>query len=529
MKSALATLGTSEPNEASFAEHYDNIGEQLANNRIVSHAWNEFREILLPDGWSDPPKVRNAQSPGEYFYRSSVVGGRVNLRFYNSLPNLFTGLGILGTFIGLVAGIYLAGNGLGSDDPELVQAALRELLGGASLAFMTSIAGLVSSIGFNVAEKRRLHALDRLTGQFVAALDTRLARVTVEGLASEQLEQSKQQTLTFKQFSSELAFQIADELGKKFTSDLGPTLEKLIGAVEDMRDQRKDDTTELLEKMLGEFQQSLSGSAGKELEALGTTLDRLNDKLGDQISTMTTQQDQMRAEGSRTLAQLRDTLGESTKEFHAEMTRTLSNLNDTLGAAVKDVAQELRSAGQDAGTRLTEMATRLKVTIESINETIQSSAAAAEQHRQIAESNRETIAEMSEAAQHFGRLAEPVAESAKAIDASSASMSNAADQVNSAQQNIHQSVERIESIQAQLAQDWRGYEERFSSVDDSLAKVFTELESGLAQYTATVNGFVGGLDSHTSQITQNLAGSVQELNETLEELQDTLADKRRRA
>ncbi|MDT0619957.1 hypothetical protein RM531_15925, partial [Salinisphaera sp. P385] len=59
--------------------------------------------------------------------------------------------------------------------------------------------------------------------------------------------------------------------------------------------------------------------------------------------------------------------------------------------------------------------------------------------------------------------------------------------------------------------------------DTSLANTFQELESGLSQYAATVNEFVGELDEHTASITKNLAGAISEFRETLEEAQDTFA------
>lgn len=524
LRDAIKTLEGHE-DEQRFALAYESIVEKMRTNKVLKHAWREFEEVLLPNPSATPPVVRNFRGPNEYFHRSSVLGGRVNLRFYNSFPNLLTGLGILGTFVGLVAGIYLAGRGLGSENAGEVSDSLQQLLSGASLAFMTSIAGLVSSIAFNIAEKRQLHALDKLTGVWVATLDECLERVTVESLATRQLEESRQQTLTFQQFSSELAYQIADELGKKVSTDLTPTLEKLVSAVEGMRDQRKDDTTEMLQRVLGEFQQSLSGSAGKELEALGTTLDKLNDKLSTQIEGISSQHLTMQAESERALEKLQQTLGDSTQEFHAEMARSLSMINESLGAAVKDVARELRSAGTEAGTRLTEMATRLKSTIDSINKMLQSAGDAAQQHEMIAQGNRDTIEAMGQAGERFGELATPITQWATAMGESASSMEKTSVNINDSHDQMRQAVEQIADIQKNLEETWQSYEQRFGEVDQSLANTFVELDSGLSQYVATVNKFVGGLDKSTASVTTNLTGAVNELRETLEEAQDVLTSR----
>ncbi|AWN14247.1 anti-phage ZorAB system protein ZorA [Salinisphaera sp. LB1] len=512
--------------EAAFAAEFHSIKEKLSDNRTLGHAWREFGEVLIYDAWSGDSGIRNAQSPGDYFYLGSVTSNRINLRFFNTFPNILTGLGILGTFVGLAAGISLASHGLGSDDPVKMQAALQQLLSGASLAFFTSIAGMVCSIVLNLYEKGRIHRLDGAVQRFVDALDARLKRVTVESLANDQLEESKEQTQALKVFSNDLAFQIADALSEKFSANLGPTLEKLVDAVEGMRDQRKDDTTEMLERMLKEFQTSLSGAAGQELSSLGHTLELLNEKLTSQISTIGSQQATLQSQHEQSLDNLRSTLATSRESFNTEVGRALKTLSDTLGTSVEEVARELRSAGEDAGTRLTEMTTRLSETVEQINTTIQSSAEAAEQHRQISEHNRETLDSMRAAGEHFGQLAEPVARSASAIEESASAIKDTATSFISVHDGIHESVSRIEAIQTQLGEAWSRYEQRFESVDESLASVFEELHDGLSQYTSSLNGYVKDLDKHTSSITSDLAGAVGELNEMLEGLEETLSSER---
>jgi hypothetical protein len=100
--------------ERGFAENFEQYDEDVSESSVLEHVWHEFGETLIKHPDSDPPIIRNTRSAGEYFTRGAVVGNRLNLRFYSALPNLLTGSGILGTFIGLVAGIWLASKGLAS-------------------------------------------------------------------------------------------------------------------------------------------------------------------------------------------------------------------------------------------------------------------------------------------------------------------------------------------------------------------------------------------------------------------------------
>lgn len=68
-------------------------------------------------------------------------GKKVNLYIYRSIPNVFTTIGVLGTFIG----IYI---GLQEFDTNEISKSIPKLLEGLKTAFLTSIIGIISSIIF---------------------------------------------------------------------------------------------------------------------------------------------------------------------------------------------------------------------------------------------------------------------------------------------------------------------------------------------------------------------------------------------
>jgi hypothetical protein len=59
-----------------------------------------------------------------------------------SAPSVLTGLGIIGTFLGLSIGVGSASSGLASPDIAIARNAMSQLLEGAQLAFLTSLSGL---------------------------------------------------------------------------------------------------------------------------------------------------------------------------------------------------------------------------------------------------------------------------------------------------------------------------------------------------------------------------------------------------
>ena len=79
------------------------------------------------------------------------------------IPGTLTGLGILGTFIGLIIGI----RGIGFSSVEIALTSVQTLLSGIQVAFYTSIAGMILSLLFNIIYRIAWNMLRRNLGLFV--------------------------------------------------------------------------------------------------------------------------------------------------------------------------------------------------------------------------------------------------------------------------------------------------------------------------------------------------------------------------
>ena len=88
-----------------------------------------------------------------------------------ALPNYFVGLGLVLTFLGLIAGLYFASRGMRTADMIEARAALVHLLNSATFKFLTSVAGismsLIVSLTFRIGQFLRLRLdllCDRIEG-----------------------------------------------------------------------------------------------------------------------------------------------------------------------------------------------------------------------------------------------------------------------------------------------------------------------------------------------------------------------------
>jgi hypothetical protein len=87
---------------AVFQENYGNIDRKLLSNKTIRDAWQEFRKTLILTS-KDNHSIILATSRPHNFFNSRTL--RTQYDFATSLPNFFVGLGLLGTFIGLIAAL----------------------------------------------------------------------------------------------------------------------------------------------------------------------------------------------------------------------------------------------------------------------------------------------------------------------------------------------------------------------------------------------------------------------------------------
>jgi hypothetical protein len=83
---------------------------EVFDGSAFSHHWNEFQETLHDqfrdmDGEHVVARTRATASASHYFSAQSVVDTPLRTEYFRHLPGILTGLGIIGTFLGLMLGL----------------------------------------------------------------------------------------------------------------------------------------------------------------------------------------------------------------------------------------------------------------------------------------------------------------------------------------------------------------------------------------------------------------------------------------
>jgi hypothetical protein len=98
---------------------------------------------------SEQKELRRSVDAAEIFADETLGPGLSSSRLFQMLPGTLTGLGVLGTFVGLQLGI----GGLNLTDLQKLEGSIVPLIQGCAVAFSTSVWGVVTSLGFSFIEK----------------------------------------------------------------------------------------------------------------------------------------------------------------------------------------------------------------------------------------------------------------------------------------------------------------------------------------------------------------------------------------
>jgi hypothetical protein len=144
---------------------------EIVDQRL-RHLWLQYCDTLhLPKGAMDP--VTGIAEAGSYratvpaetiFNPQSVFEGRIHAEFFKHLPGLLTGLGIIGTFVGLIHGLGQATRDGGSLDTV-------QLIGSVKEAFYVSAAAITLAMIVTFVEKLIVSGLHRVVEQLCQEID----------------------------------------------------------------------------------------------------------------------------------------------------------------------------------------------------------------------------------------------------------------------------------------------------------------------------------------------------------------------
>lgn len=370
----LESLAPSE-----FSERFGQIIKSLSGSPL-GHALSEYTKTTFRD--NDGVALQSTQRPHAFLTVSVLRERSVALQFLGAAPGYFVGLGLLLTFIGLIAALSVAAPAVSAENADEAKKALNDLLHAATFKFATSIAGLGGSLLLSFFGRAYMMFLDTAVTKLAEEIERPLRFVSAQEMNREIGETLKLQLRAIQNIDSDAFFSrlgnaVSPGIQQAMGQAVAPLTEKIATAVDDMRRQSVGGVQEMLEK----FTQGLHGSAGTEMSALAGTLGQLREslahtqsglegsgstfakQLGDAVDTMSARlvqvTEKMEAAATSNSVQLEQSMSRLAEGFEAAARKTTETLTDAasgaggaLQSAVSAITDQMRPMFDNLGAQV---------------------------------------------------------------------------------------------------------------------------------------------------------------------------------
>ncbi len=503
------------------ARSYDEVRSIFEQNEILKSCWQGFGKHLIRRSREGSDFFWSGESAAESFGESAIIGPRLNLTLCQALPGIITGIGLLFTFVAILIALL---------DVRLVNnrvQGIELLIQGLSGKFVSSIAALFLATIHLFIEKSAFHRLRNNCQQLVKTLDGLFPRLTLAHLFAEVRAQVAEQTNAIRSFNSNLA----PALKASITEGVGPTLGRMVESIEGLN--------QLLRQNEAQKQESITGSIEKLLKDLSVSLTVSIERMSDSfnlVGSAQTQFSEMRSSLSSTAELLNgmnnqfEGLTSKLENMMAQMSQRLeSNAEVTTGAA-KEILKQAGDWSDRSATQIEEMLKQHQQQVASVEKLRDAFTSALNNFTLAIERHSGMIRGLGETADRITKTVAAANQTMLGTQAAQKALEQVATQTRIQAEHLAKANERQEEIWRTLQSNLTRYTEAFSLVEKTAKALLSEINDHLNNYTRTThNGFqqlVEMADNHFSNATNRLGASVEELDEVLNDLADTLAKTR---
>lgn len=153
------------------------IESMSRNDPHLAQLWTEYSQVVETVQRLESSTQNNVGQwqanycADQYFSEYALVDSPLQSNFYKHVPGILTGVGIIGTFTGLIAGLV----GFDVSRPERVQSELSQLVQTVGHAFLVSALAITLAMVFTWVEKSLLTGRYRQVEELQQWLDTLFA------------------------------------------------------------------------------------------------------------------------------------------------------------------------------------------------------------------------------------------------------------------------------------------------------------------------------------------------------------------
>lgn len=262
-----------------LAEAFSNAAEELTsifknNGKVAADKLEHLRGIFLHkylDGKMDAFVESIEQSEEgigdlEDYISEAELDIHIHKRLLEMVPDIFTSLGILGTFIGLVLGL----KDFQPNDYAAMTSSVASLVEGIKVAFLTSIYGIAFSVVYSYGMKTEYSAMNEKLQSFLDKFHA-CVMPTAENESRNLLVATQKNTANAMEQMTE---QVTLQMAKSFEKVITPTFEKMNNSLDKLVSTVTECQTEAVQELTREFLREMNNSFKMEFRDFNIALER---------------------------------------------------------------------------------------------------------------------------------------------------------------------------------------------------------------------------------------------------------------
>ena len=456
--------------------------------------WSEYEETLHEQyewtGGERQTVAVRATVPAQSFINvETVVDPRIGAEYFRHLPGILTGMGIIGTFFGLIHGLQQFGTG--TADLDALKAGLGKLFDEVRFAFTFSGIAIGSAILITMIEKWLYSACAKWVGELTQALDGLFRAGVGEEYLSSLVQASQESASQTRQLKESLVEdlkalltnlterqvqatrQMTVEFGAQIEKSLQQPLESIAETVRLASGQQTQAAGAVLENLMSAFMAQMRESVGGQMGDLGALLKQTAMSMTEVELTLRSLVDDMRKAGGQQ--------------------------SDAVSAAMRDLLQKLEEHQQQQGKAVS---ASTQVVMDKLQLAVSRMAEAHE------EANRRT---QESVAQSVGSMQSQV----QGLVQSNAAMASATQEATTRMQATStDAIDRLSTAAGSVERAVRGLGDVADRMT-ALARQITGLEAQAVQTSQASSQAAANL----ATASQSVAGAVARLAETATRLE----------
>lgn len=359
----------------------DQVAKILGVDATLTHLWSEYTETLHEQHRHEDGDRRlfaiRATVPAEVFFNTQVlVDTPLNTEFFRHLPGLLTGIGIIGTFSGLILGVS------GFDptgNADAIKTSMGELIKGVREAFYASAIAIGAAMLITFVEKSVLNRRYKQVEQLAQAIDALYEAGAGEEYLARLVKAAEESAIQTKQLKQSLVVDLKQILTDLSNSQIEADRRQMQAQIE----ASKQHTQQMATDISTALQTHLGGTAVTGM--MTPVVDQFVQQIQSTFGTLTQQ----------TTAALQDTLValDATKQ-------EISNLKVDIAGAGKKATEELTAKLKEtldaAEKRDGELRTLVESAVQSLNAQRAAGAKAEQTHLdEIAGKTKDFVTDLS--------------------------------------------------------------------------------------------------------------------------------------